>query len=155
MGEWTDVYGLGAVLYELLTGQPPFDGADLPEVLRRVVRELPVPPRRRVAATPLALQAVCRKALAKAPASRYASAREMGRDVERFLADEPLPGGWDRSRRGTTLSAFFAVNFAQGVDSLRSDLAIRFPFHQTAQIVGRLPSILAEVGQGTRPGREH
>jgi serine/threonine protein kinase len=68
VGEWTDVYGLGAVLYELLTGQPPFGGADVPDVLRRVVQEPPVPPRRLVADTPQALQAVCLKALAKASA---------------------------------------------------------------------------------------
>jgi tRNA A-37 threonylcarbamoyl transferase component Bud32 len=55
----SDVYGLGAVLYQILTGEPPFSGADTPEILKHIVQEPLVPPRQRVAATPLALQAVC------------------------------------------------------------------------------------------------
>jgi serine/threonine-protein kinase len=89
VGKATDVYGLGGILYEVLTGEPPFTGPEVPEVLKRVVQESPVPPRQRVATTPAALQAVCLKALAKEPGARYESARELARDVERWLADEP------------------------------------------------------------------
>jgi serine/threonine-protein kinase len=90
MDQRSDVYGLGAVLYQILTGEPPFGGSDTPEVLKHVVQEPLVPPRQRVAATPLALQAVCLKALAKEREARYGSAGELAREVERFLADEPV-----------------------------------------------------------------
>jgi serine/threonine-protein kinase len=86
----SDVYGLGAVLYEILTGAPPFTGPDDPAVLERVIHEPPVAPRRRVPTTPAALEALCLKALAKRPEDRYAGARDLGREVEHFLADEPV-----------------------------------------------------------------
>ncbi len=89
LGPATDVYGLGAVLYEILTGQPPF-GGPAAEVLRRVAREEPPRPRQLVPATPPALEAVCLKALAKKPAGRYAAAGELAREVERWLGDEPV-----------------------------------------------------------------
>jgi serine/threonine-protein kinase len=90
VGKPTDVYGLGAILYEVLTGGPPFTGPEIPEVLKRIVQEPPTPPRQLVATTPAALEAVCLKALAKRPEMRYASARDLARDVDRWLADEPV-----------------------------------------------------------------
>ncbi len=114
----TDVYGLGAVLYEILTGRPPFAGPDTTAVLRRVVHEPPAPPRSAVPATPPALEAVCLKALAKRPADRYGSAKELARDVECWLADEPVgaypepwpqrAGRWTRRHR-TAVAAAVAV----------------------------------------------
>jgi serine/threonine-protein kinase len=86
----SDVYGLGAILYEMLTGGPPLAGEDTEAVLRQVVQESPVAPRQRVAATPAALEAVCLKALAKRPEERYGSAKELAAEVQRFLADEPV-----------------------------------------------------------------
>jgi serine/threonine-protein kinase len=90
VGEWSDVYGLGAVLYELLTGRPPFTGPDAAAVLAQVVAAPPVPPRARVARTPRGLEAVCLKALAKDPAGRYATAKDLAQDIRRWLADEPV-----------------------------------------------------------------
>jgi serine/threonine-protein kinase len=86
----SDVYGLGAILYEILTGQPPFAGTDTVQVLKQVVHAAAVPPRQLVATTPKSLDAVCRKALAKLPADRYAAARDLGQEVQRWLADEPV-----------------------------------------------------------------
>jgi serine/threonine-protein kinase len=90
VGPLSDVYGLGAILYEILTGQPPFAGADVSEVLSNVVRQQPTPPRRVWPGVPRPLEAVCLRALAKQPADRYASAADLARDVQRWLADEPV-----------------------------------------------------------------
>jgi serine/threonine-protein kinase len=99
----SDVYSLGAVLYEILTGQPPFTGPNTHEVLEQVIQEPPVPPRQRLASIPPALEAICLKALAKRPAQRYSSARELAQEIERWLADEPVaayPEPWKvRARR--------------------------------------------------------
>jgi WD40 repeat protein/serine/threonine protein kinase len=86
----TDVYGLGAILYEILTGRPPFVGTDAQEVLRQVREEEPPPPQKVCSDVPRPLAAVCRKALARDPAARYASATDLGREIQRWLADEPV-----------------------------------------------------------------
>jgi eukaryotic-like serine/threonine-protein kinase len=88
----SDVYSLGALLYEILTGQAPFAGADTESTLRQVIHEDPVAPRQRVAAAPPALEAVCLKALAKTPEDRYATAKELAAAVQHWLADEPVAG---------------------------------------------------------------
>jgi serine/threonine-protein kinase len=86
----SDVYSLGAILYEILIGDPPFKGSRTLDVLDRVVKEPPMPPRKAVATVAPALEAVCLKALSKRPVDRYGSARDLGQDVQRWLADEPV-----------------------------------------------------------------
>jgi serine/threonine protein kinase len=86
----TDVYSLGATLYELLTLEPAFDGADRQELLRQIAFEEPVPPRRINKAIPAELETVVLKALEKNPAERYATAKALADDLRRFLADEPI-----------------------------------------------------------------
>jgi tetratricopeptide (TPR) repeat protein len=90
LGPATDVYGLGAILYEVLAGRPPFRGDDTAAVLRQVAHEAPPRPRSVEKGAPGALEAVCLKALAKSPAARYATAKELAAEVERWLADEQV-----------------------------------------------------------------
>ena len=86
----TDVYGLGAMLYEILTGQPPFTGTDTLDVLRKVCEEEPLAPRAVCLGVPAPLEAVCLRALAKKPGARYATAREIAQEVKCWLAGEPV-----------------------------------------------------------------
>ncbi len=90
LGPATDVYGLGATLYSLLTGTAPIEGATVEEVLSKVKKGSIVPPRLVNAHVPRALEAVCLKALSLQPADRYPSARALADDVEHWLADEPV-----------------------------------------------------------------
>jgi PAS domain S-box-containing protein len=78
----TDIYGLGAILYEILTGQPPFTGSNTVEVLDKVLRDDPVPPRQLWPDVPPTLDAACLKALSKEPCSRYAAASALGEEIQ-------------------------------------------------------------------------
>jgi serine/threonine-protein kinase len=92
----TDVYGLGAVLYEILTGRPPFSGPDVAAVLRKVQEDEPAPPRQLWPEVPPAVEALCLRALAKHPADRPAAAADLAQEVqgwqelERRKAEEAL-----------------------------------------------------------------
>jgi serine/threonine protein kinase len=86
----TDVYSLGATLYELLTLMPVFAGSDRRKLLHRVLNVEPVPPRLADRSIPAELETIVLKALAKAPADRYATAGEMAADLRRFLEDKPI-----------------------------------------------------------------
>jgi serine/threonine-protein kinase len=86
----TDVYGLGATLYELLTLQPVFAGKDRQELLRQIAFEEPRPLRRLNRAIPAELETIFLKALEKNPHDRYATARELAADLRRFLEDKPI-----------------------------------------------------------------
>jgi serine/threonine-protein kinase len=90
LGPRSDVYSLGATLYCLLTGKPPFEGEDVGEILRRVQRGDFVPPRQLESSLDAALEAVCLKAMANQPGDRYPSCRALAEDVERWMADEPV-----------------------------------------------------------------
>ena len=88
--ERTDVYGLGAILYEILTGRPPFIAPKTSEIIRKVCQEAPTPPRQILATIPPGLEGVCLKALRKPSAERYTTAAELAQEVQRYLADEPV-----------------------------------------------------------------
>jgi serine/threonine-protein kinase len=90
MSPATDIYSLGATLYCLLTGQAPFDGRDLGEVLRKVQQGAFPQPRHVKNEVPPALEAICSKAMARLPQDRYASVEKLREDIERWLAGEAV-----------------------------------------------------------------
>jgi serine/threonine protein kinase len=129
VGPAADVYGLGAILYECLTGRPPFSGATYLETLDLVRRQEPAPPRRERPLILRTLESVCLKCLEKDPRRRYATAQALARDLRCVLENEPVsarpPGPaartwrWARRHRvASTLLTCAAVGVVSGVFGL-------------------------------------
>ena len=99
----TDIYSLGATLYELLTLQPAFNGRDHQELLRQIALDEPASPRRIKLSVPRDLETIVLKAMAKDPSSRYTTAQELSADLKRFLDGRPIlahrPGVVEQSLR--------------------------------------------------------
>lgn len=156
IGAQTDVYGLGAVLYELLTGRPPFRAESTSETERQVVSREPAPPSRLNARIPRDLETICLKCLRKEPERRYASAAALADDLQRFLEGRPIqarPIGWSGrvwrwARREPAAAALIATAIALVVLAIGGGFWV-----QRQQVKARV--ITARQEQAVQAALEH
>jgi formylglycine-generating enzyme required for sulfatase activity/tRNA A-37 threonylcarbamoyl transferase component Bud32 len=150
----TDVYALGAILYEILTGRPPHIGDSLAEIYAKVAQEDPIPPRRLNAKAPRDLETITLKALERDPARRYPHARDFADDLRRHLDGEPVLARrtpwirmlkWARRHRTATVAAgvLAAALLAVGVG-----IAVN-----AARLRARIDDLMAAADRAAKEGR--
>jgi hypothetical protein len=142
VGEASDVWALGAILYECLAGRPPFAGADLADLVGAITTDDPPPPSAKNPRVPRDLDVICLKALEKDPARRYPSARAMQEDLERFEEGRPVAarGPGARYRAGRFLGRHRAPLGAAAASAALVGLA----FFALAPLFDRTPGLLAD-----------
>ncbi|HWG46170.1 MAG TPA: protein kinase [Gemmataceae bacterium] len=169
IGPATDVYALGAILYEMLSGRPPFIAPTLHLTLEQVRTLEPTPPSRLQPRLPRDLETICLKCLHKEPSQRYHSALALAQDLERFLADEPILARregiaarmWRKLRRQRILlgasAAVLAVALVAGyflmryrhvnqLDQLQRPIVAELDaMDGTAEQLDRLDSLIAQL----------
>jgi eukaryotic-like serine/threonine-protein kinase len=164
IGPATDVYGLGAIMYELLTGRPPFQGESAHAVVEQVCSADPVMPRRLVPGVPRDLETIALKCLNKDPRRRYASALALAEDLERFQLNQPIqarPAGpiertvkWVKRRPAVAtalaaVAAVIAMAFA-GVtwEWQQTQTALKLSQHARDELDANL--YVSQIGQALR-----
>ncbi len=149
IGPRSDVYSLGAILYELLTDRPPFLAASPLDTLVQVLESEPERPRQLNFRIPPALELICLKCLEKAPEQRYASAAALAEDLEHFLSREPVeaqpPTQWRRLRRWASREPALAARLG-ALAVLAAIIQVRF------MLVDNLPVALHWEVQGSIAG---
>ena len=159
----TDLYSLGATLYEFLTLEPAFNGHDRHELLRQIAIEEPRPVRKVNKAVPADLETIVLKAMAKNPEERYATAQEMASDLGRFLRDEPILARpvtllnrtrrWARRHRGVMLSAAVASLAALTVLAGSIGWIVRDRAAQRAKLTAQLHAAVEESHRLQKEGK--
>ena len=168
VGAGSDVYSIGAVLYAMLTGRPPFQAANPLDVVSQVLLQPPVSPQQLNPSVPLELDVIALKCLSKSPRDRYLSAQALAADLNRFCNNEPIhakpPGLWQRSRFFVRKHVLFAsvsgsvalllvlltaiVSFA--LFQARSELAKLEELLESERIVAVQFARIASSGQATQ-----
>ncbi|HVV71101.1 MAG TPA: protein kinase, partial [Verrucomicrobiae bacterium] len=162
VGPRSDVYSLGAILYHLVTGRPPFQGETLHQILVQTQNVEPILPRQLNPGVPIDLQTICLKCLEKNPAKRYQTSKELADELGRFLRTEPItarpvgPVGkvsrWCQRRpvvAGLAAAVFLlviALGVASGIAAWRIELARRAEFRANG-LVNQANLELAQVNR--------
>ncbi len=154
IGPATDIYALGTILYECLTGKAPFVSASVVETVDRIRHDDPVPPRRLNPAIPRDLETICLHCLQKQPRHRYSTAQELVDDVRRFLNREPIRAKrtplwlktWMWCCRNPALATWAAVAYALVLSAIAWVVVHRY--QEQARIASLRSDVLSLVREG-------